>query len=237
MAKRSALARAAANFNKRVDRLAKNNPEIREILPEKVKARDLGRTVSTKQERDRLVKELNRFQAPQAEKIVQTAKGFQVTQWELNRIKRANERANQVRQREINMRLREDKNFIYRMDRVDEMRLKPRAIDLDKFANTPHGREAWKMMARAETRIGGGAYLKKKTEDYKKVYLAAIERNLGRQGRQLKALVKALPAEVIYQGQFADPILNIKFISPPIAVDELVKMSEAHWMEYTANMV
>lgn len=235
MAKRSALSRAVSNFNRRISRAIEKNPAAAAYLPERQSARELRRGIETAAERQRVIKELNRFQAPQMQRTVQTEKGFAVTRWELNRVKRMNERANQARQRELAIRNAAPQNFISRVGEVEKLRLKPRAVDLSRFPDTEKGREAWRAFARAEQTIGSETWMKQKTEEYKKAYLANIKR-LGSAGRALYNQVKEIPAEKLYFAQWNDPLLRFDILaSPKIDAGELSDMVSAHWTDELAE--
>jgi hypothetical protein len=235
MKKRSALARAAANFNRRIQRELARNPAAAAYLPEKVFARELKPMIATTKERNRVIKELNRFRGEQMQKTVKTAKGFEVSKWELNRVQRANVKANQARQRELAMRDRQQ-NFITRAGEIEKIRLKPRAVDIGRIPGTEKGQEAWRAFARAELKAGSEKYMQAKTEKYKAAYIQMIRHNLGRAGQGLVEKIKKLPAEVVYMGQYQDPILTISFTSDPVSAHEVADMAAAHWDGFVSGL-
>lgn len=231
MAKRSALARAAANFNKRIERELRKNPAAASYLPEKVRARELKKTIVTPRENQRVVRELNRFTADAMNQLHTTPKGMTVTKWELERVKRANKRANAYRQQELAARSLKEPDFKTRTGELEKLRLKPRAVKIHELPNTQLGKDAWRAFAKTELTLGSEAYRQRNFENYKQVYIKNVKANLGaRDSRELVALIQQLPAEKVYRAQYNDPILTIAFTSPPVDTKALASMAMAHWL-------
>lgn len=85
------LNRAIRNFNAKVTRLSKNNPEISNILPEKVSAKEIRKLIDTRQDLKREINMLKRFSKRGSEAIVtidDTEHNIRMTKWmktEMNR--------------------------------------------------------------------------------------------------------------------------------------------------------
>lgn len=85
------ISRVVKNFNAKVSRLAKSNPEIANILPEKVSTRQLKELINTRQDLNRELNALKRFSKKGSEKIVvvpNTEYELKITKWmqtEMNR--------------------------------------------------------------------------------------------------------------------------------------------------------
>ena len=85
------IARVVKNFNSKITRLAKKNPEIANILPEKVSSKQLKEIINTRQDLHRELNSLKRFSKKGAERIVivpDTEYDLKTTNWqkvEMNR--------------------------------------------------------------------------------------------------------------------------------------------------------
>ena len=85
------ISRVVKNFNSKITRLAKKNPEIANILPEKVSSKQLKEIINTRQDLHRELNSLKRFSKKGAEKIVtipDTEYDLKTTKWqkvEMNR--------------------------------------------------------------------------------------------------------------------------------------------------------
>ena len=96
------------NFNQKIARLEKQE---RELLPSKITKKDL-KSVTTRAELQRKLKELQRFSKRGAEDVITTSGGVKLTQYELQNIKRENARVKRNITREIN-RLKVEKPKIF----------------------------------------------------------------------------------------------------------------------------
>lgn len=84
------LNRVVKNFNAKINRVAKANPSIKNLLPEKVSSKELKNLVYTRNDLKRELSALKRFSKKGAEKIVKApvSRDLYVTKWqkeELNR--------------------------------------------------------------------------------------------------------------------------------------------------------
>ena len=85
------LSRTVKNFNAKISRLAKKNPEILQALPEKVKVNDLKQLITTRQDLKREINALKRFSKRGAEKIViadGTDEELKITRWQRTEMNR-----------------------------------------------------------------------------------------------------------------------------------------------------
>lgn len=86
------LTKVIRNFNAKVTRLAKKNPDISNILPEKVSVKEIKSLIGTRQDLNREINMLKRFSKRGAEAIVpidDTERNIKITKWqrtEMNRM-------------------------------------------------------------------------------------------------------------------------------------------------------
>lgn len=92
--------RIVKNFNQKIVRLEKQE---RELLPDTVSIKELKKSVTSRNELKRKLKELQRFSKRGAEEIITTKGGLTLTRYDIDRIKRENARAKRLISREIRM--------------------------------------------------------------------------------------------------------------------------------------
>lgn len=85
------LAKVVRNFNAKINRLAKKNPQMKNALPEKISVRELKELIKTRQDLKREMNSLRRFSKRGSEELVTVPNSdynLQVTKWqkvEMNR--------------------------------------------------------------------------------------------------------------------------------------------------------
>ena len=85
------LSRVVRNFNAKITRLSKSNPEIKNILPDKVSAKDVRELVNTRSDLKRELNALKRFSRKGAEDIVKapsTKNDVYITKWQKEELTR-----------------------------------------------------------------------------------------------------------------------------------------------------
>lgn len=84
------LAKAVKNFNAKIDRIAKKNPEMQNALPEKMSVRQLKQTaIRTRQDLKREINMLKRFSKRGAEEVITYGDyNIKLTRWQKNEINR-----------------------------------------------------------------------------------------------------------------------------------------------------
>lgn len=84
------LAKAVKNFNAKIDRIAKKNPELESALPEKMSVRQLKETaIRTRQDLKREINALKRFSRRGAEQIITYGDyNIKLTKWQKTEINR-----------------------------------------------------------------------------------------------------------------------------------------------------
>lgn len=132
--------RTIKNFNQKIARLEKQN---RELLPSKITKKEIKEDVYTRAELKRKLQELQRFSQRGAEDIIETSGGLQLTNYELQNIKRENARIKRNITRELN-RLKVEKPKIFgktqtstfsEMGDTDYLNLQARRKALEKDIN------------------------------------------------------------------------------------------------------
>ena len=76
------LRRVVKNFNSKLSRIIKKNPEIANYLPDRQSYKDLRESITSRQEFNRHLASLKRFSTKGAENIVVSKTGLKTTAWE-----------------------------------------------------------------------------------------------------------------------------------------------------------
>lgn len=74
------LGKAVAGFNRKINEL--NKEEKRLYLPESIKYRDIKESIATRQELNRIINNLRKFNLEGAEELYRTQAGEEITRWE-----------------------------------------------------------------------------------------------------------------------------------------------------------
>lgn len=85
------LKRAVSNFNAKINRISKKEPSIKNLLPEKVSAKELKDLISTRNDLKREINALKRFSKRGAEEIVNIPNntiGTRATKWQISELNR-----------------------------------------------------------------------------------------------------------------------------------------------------
>lgn len=85
------LERVVRNFNAKINRLSKNNPQIKESLPERVSVRELKQLINTRQDLKRELNALQRFSKRGNEQLVDVPDNdynLKITKWQKTEMNR-----------------------------------------------------------------------------------------------------------------------------------------------------
>ena len=80
------LRRVVKNFNAKLSRIAKKNPEIAKYMPPRVSYKELRGNITSRREFNRELKSLKRFSQKGSESIVESKTGLKTTAWEKKEI-------------------------------------------------------------------------------------------------------------------------------------------------------
>lgn len=96
------LQRVINNFNAKLYRLQKKNPEMADYLPNRVQKKDVINSIHTRADFNRTVASLKRFSARGAEEPVKSTRGAKATKWEVAEVTKKERRINREREKERN---------------------------------------------------------------------------------------------------------------------------------------
>lgn len=136
------LQRTVRNYNAKIARAAKKNPDNIEHLPQKMTMKQAKAAIETRADFNRLASSLQRFSKRGAEKIVTSSRGAKATQWEVSEFKNKQriENARRTRERKAieakEVKIGGKKQGVTRaeMGRVKENALKPSRKKFDSMS-------------------------------------------------------------------------------------------------------
>lgn len=94
------LQRVINNFNAKLYRLKKNNPDLSEYLPDRVKKTEVIKSIESRADFNRITNSLKRFSKRGSEAPVKSTRGAKATKWEVGEFKKKQQIENARRTRE-----------------------------------------------------------------------------------------------------------------------------------------
>lgn len=181
------LARLAKNFNAKLEYQLKKNPELKDVLPEKVKARDLKKDIVSRKDLKRTLDKLATFSQRGMEKVVTNEKGERATLFEIEQAKKnvrrlnAQRRAEQKKIDEMPVYI-DGKKAVTVRRMVQEQKAKPIQFDFNKSEKGGFKKFAdyvEKKISDSRYEIESNAYLATLKETFYSVYDTATAQKLG----------------------------------------------------------
>ena len=173
------LARLTKNFNAKLEYQLKKNPELKDVLPEKVKVRDLKKDIVSRKDLKRTLDKLATFSQRGMEKVVTNEKGERATLFEIEQAKKNVRRLNAQRRAE-QKKIDEMPVTVRRM--VQEQKAKPIQFDFNKSEKGGFKKFAdyvEKKISDSRYEIESNAYLATLKETFYSVYDTATAQKLG----------------------------------------------------------
>lgn len=220
------LAKDVKNFNAKLSRILAKDPASAAYLPERksvqaIKAGELGR-----KDINLAMRGMERFSRKGAEAAVRSATGLQITKWQKKEI--------QIKVNIINARRRRESAVIqaHPLGGIpDPTALKALAPKPFKPDEIQPGKE-WAMYVASVDKQAKEAYATDAQKDYKNKYLKAIKEYLGAAGQPLYDFISKLTPAQVSHGIYEDPMLSIKFVSDPLAVELINETAMEKWEEF-----
>lgn len=97
---RVTLSKTVQQFNAKLTRTLKRNPELIDILPDRITVKDVRESIQTRDDFNRAIKSYKRFLKKDATKIVSNKQGLRTTKWQRNETQYKVNRINQIRRAE-----------------------------------------------------------------------------------------------------------------------------------------
>lgn len=206
----TALRKEISRFNRELAKAKKLTPELADIMPKKLKFKDVKSSIQTR-------KDLKNFMATSARansKSLSTPyandKGLVITQYDVDKAKYNVSVINKRRASER----RKYKPSAERgtLGTIRQTGLAPRKLNLNKDITN------WKKFSESLEREARGKFTEDRANRYKDNYIKAIYQQMpeGELRKTLLNMVNDIPASEIYDAFYIRPDLNIEYVYDPI---------------------
>ena len=219
------LSNTVRQFNAKITRMLKKNPELAPYLPERLTVQGLSDKIQTRQDFNREIKLARRFLKPGAETPVTSATGIRTTRWEKREIGIKVGVINRRRNRELKkMNPTTEKGT---MGTIRENNLQPKKYDIDKIKASD-----WDMFVYGVEKQIMSGYTAQKNELYKQNFIKAVKTAFGSKGTEIVEMAQSIPADILVELYYNDPVLQVEFIYNPlemqIKIDNIVEHLEPY---------
>lgn len=219
------LSNTVRQFNAKITRMLKKNPELAPYLPERLTVQGLRDNIQTRQDFNREIKSARRFLKPGAETPVTSATGIRTTRWEKREIGIKVGVINRRRNRELKkMNPTTEKGT---MGTIRENNLRPKKYDIDKIKASD-----WDMFVYGVEKQIMSGYTAQKNELYKQNFIKAVKTAFGSKGTEIVEMAQSIPADILVELYYNDPVLQVEFIYNPlemqIKIDNIVEHLEPY---------
>lgn len=219
------LSNTVRQFNAKITRTLKKNPELAPYLPERLTVQGLRDKIQTRQDFNREIKSARRFLKPGAETPVTSATGIRTTRWEKREIGIKVGVINRSRNRELKkMNPTTEKGT---MGTIRENNLRPKKYDIDKIKASD-----WDMFVYGVEKQIMSGYTAQKNELYKQNFIKAVKTAFGSKGTEIVEMAQSIPADILVELYYNDPVLQVEFIYNPlemqIKIDNIVEHLEPY---------
>lgn len=210
------LSKAVRNFNAKIKRVTAKNPYIADIQPQKLSLKQLRQDIQTRQDFKRVLTDIQSYSIRGAENPYITKKGVNITNYEKEKIDRQFKLINKARKAEI--RKYQPSEYRGTKQLIETENLKPLQNTIERVLP----RDWAKFTQNLEKQVISG-YTKAKQELYKSNYIQAIRNNLGGNSRLIN-IIQRIPADLLTELLFKNPILHIDFIYSPEDAEEIEEL-------------
>ena len=219
------LSNTVRQFNAKITRTLKKNPELAPYLPERLTVQGLRDKIQTRQDFNREIKSARHFLKPGAETPVTSATGIRTTRWEKREIGIKVGVINRRRNRELKkMNPTTEKGT---MGTIRENNLRPKKYDIDKIKASD-----WDMFVYGVEKQIMSGYTAQKNELYKQNFIKAVKTAFGSKGTEIVEMAQSIPADILVELYYNDPVLQVEFIYNPlemqIKIDNIVEHLEPY---------
>lgn len=206
-----------------------------DILPEKIKLRDIKKNILTRKDLQFELSRLRAFSKRSALDIVDVKGGARVTKWEYQQAKRMLRRIN-------NRKAKARKEADVSTEKGTMGSIARNNLNDKQFLGNK-GQQSWSNFYDSLLKQYADAFWLASDENYKKNYLKALKEVLGASNspyyNKIKKIVEGLSASQLVQAQYDIPLLVINFIYPDsneIELDEEIAepIYEA-WLNWIAT--
>lgn len=211
-------------FNSKRTRLIRSNPQLEEYLPSRLNFNTLKNQIKTRQDFNREINSIARFQNRNASRLITSSTGNTITQYEKQEVAYKVAAINRRRTAQRKM-VESGPQQSFTMGTIESNNLNPKKFNFNRIRP---GKE-WEKYVQSVNKQIQSRYFIQQAERYKENYLNSITENLGQAGQKLYELVSSLDPVFMYSRYYSDPVLQIQFTSDPIPSDVIADAAYERW--------
>ena len=240
------LQRAINKFNRKITRLEKTNPELREVLPEKAKYGFYKDVINTRYDLNREIKTLERFSNPGAENLQSVGvNDAKITKWQLQESKRRAKTINRLRAERLEERLGKQKvmqgkplGYTQAQMGLSDMELRQyRPINITTEGMTQQDvSKKWKTIVRQSSRD----YFKRSDYLWRDNYIKSLEDNFGSTADEVIDKIRDMDIDKFLDTMYSDTEAGIQFNYPGSqneTIQRLAQLYDVWGLDYTDEML
>lgn len=226
------LRREIKNFNARLSYAAKKNPDAAAFLPERMSMKKAVESIETRQDYNRLIQSMGRFNAQSAE-IVKSSRGAQASKWSVDEFKRMQTAENRrrtlerkrIEAQEVKIAGKGQGVTRAQMGSISENALKP---SQKKFKNL--SQQEWDRAFKSMERLFNAQARKEQREKMRENYIRGL-RNSGVLGAQpdLEGIIRSVDIDTFIETVETDEVATFAFYNDPQGFEVITKNIANAW--------
>jgi hypothetical protein len=229
------LNRAIRRFNSKIEREMKKHPENADILPEKIKKKEVKEQVQYRNDFNKLLKSTERFMKKDATKVIKNKEGVQTTKWEKKEIAIKVATINRERTRERKLAemiptTSQGKETGLKRGEMGDTRtneLKPKQFDFNKIKS----KKEWQMFIDSVDKQVSTTYKLHKMELFKENYIKALKIALPAYADEIIEVLKDIPAPTVVNTFYGEQEASIDFIYDPQEAEVIGEILLQLWQD------
>lgn len=206
------LSNTVRNYNAKITRIIKKNPELKDYMPPKVTVKSIKKDIVNRTDFNNIIKSLQRFLRKGAEKPIISKEGVKTTAYmkkEIGiKVRRINRKRKKLSERLKNTRERGT------YDIPSNETLTPKKYDFEKIKQ-----EDWKAYVRSVEKQARESYYTEKDNRLKQNYLKGFRTVFGQMGDSVASLFDGLPSDIFAELFYYDDVMSIDFIYDPLELE------------------
>ena len=223
------LKRVVKNFNSKLSRILKKNPEIAEYLPDRVTVKDLKNNITSRQQLNRELNSLRRFSKRGSEEIITSKTGLKVTKWEKKEVgiqvaiinRERTRKKKQLESEEATSRGQKLNQTRSQMNSIRMNELNKKVFNFDKIKKSD-----WDKYKATVKRQSHPDFQSEADENLRKNYIKGIKEIFGETEttRQLIKIIESTPLKDFITKFYKEQEATVDFIYDPIEAERKLKI-------------
>lgn len=218
---KKAISNTVRQFNAKITRVLKKNPDMQFILPERLTAKNIIDKIQTRQDFNRELSKYKRFLRKGAEKPYINKEGLVRTQWEKKEFTIMLQTVNRnraIERKKSDFEAGSGRTMLAQDIGVNKLNLSTQTATPDR----------WKRQFQKLEKEILSSYRSSKYESYKANYIKALENVLGEHASEISNTIGSISAEEFASLYYSDTFLQIDYIYDPQEISHKAEQIKSH---------